>query len=404
MLARIAIILLGIFVVMSGYGVLLPVLPYYTERLALKSGIVTDDAINYHIGILTSIYPFFQLLFAVVWGRLSDRFGRKTLIIIGLFGFALMQIMTGLANSLFMLYLARILGGIFSSSVVPVSNAYLSDLTNSQERRKVLAWSGVAVSAGVIAGPMIGGFLAQTNLHFNTTFGHLLLDRFSVPFLAIALLGIINLLIVIKWLKNPRKQITDTVQEKLKITGILANTVFLRLLLLSLVLQLAVTLFETVFSVYAKDILVFDPAQVGLGFMLCGLIMAVLQPLFAGFNEKTISIKSQLTIGFIVAALAMGMFTLSKFDIYVFSMIAIFAAGGAMITPNLIASISLINERHIGVYISTQTSVNSIGQVLGPLLGMWFYSLNSSVPYVFIAIALILVTVLTLPWLKLNRT
>lgn len=73
MLGRIAIILLSIFVVMSGYGVLLPVLPYYTERLALKSGVVADEDINYHIGILTSIYPFFQLLFAVVWGKLSDR-------------------------------------------------------------------------------------------------------------------------------------------------------------------------------------------------------------------------------------------------------------------------------------------------------------------------------------------
>lgn len=66
MLGRITIVLLSIFVVMSGYGVLLPILPYYTERLALQSGVVADEDINYHIGILTSIYPFFQLLFAVI--------------------------------------------------------------------------------------------------------------------------------------------------------------------------------------------------------------------------------------------------------------------------------------------------------------------------------------------------
>lgn len=167
MLSRIVIILLSIFVVMSGYGVLLPILPYYTERLALKAGIASED-INYHIGILTSIYPFFQLLFAIVWGKLSDQLGRKALIVMGLIGFAIMQVMTGLATSLSMLYVARILGGIFSSSVIPVSNAYLSDITSRQQRRKVLAWSGVAVSTGVIAGPMIGGYLAQTNLHLNT--------------------------------------------------------------------------------------------------------------------------------------------------------------------------------------------------------------------------------------------
>lgn len=403
MLSGMAIILLSIFVVMSGYGVLLPVLPYYTERLALKSGVVADEDINYHIGVLTSIYPFFQLLFAVVWGKLSDRFGRKALIIMGLFGFALMQIMTGLASSLFMLYLARILGGIFSSSVIPVSNAYLSDLTSSKQRRKILAWSGVAVSAGVIAGPMIGGYLAQTNLHLNTVMGHFLLDKFSIPFLAIALLGIVALVVVMLWLKNPKKQNPNKVQENLKMVGMLANPVFLRLLLLSLMLQLAITLFETVFSVYAKDVLVFDTAQVGLGFMLCGLIMAVLQPFFASFDENILPMKMQLIVGFLLAAASMGVFTLMTSDLYVFAMIIIFAAGGAMVTPNLIASVSFIDENNTGAYLSTQTSINSIGQVLGPLLGMWFYSLGTSWPFLIIGITLLLVTLLTMPSIKFNK-
>jgi DHA1 family multidrug resistance protein-like MFS transporter len=403
MLGRIAIILLSIFVVMSGYGVLLPVLPYYTERLALKSGVVADEDINYHIGILTSIYPFFQLLFAVVWGKLSDRLGRKALITMGLSGFVIMQVLTGLSTSLAMLYVARILGGIFSSSVIPVSNAYLSDLTNSKQRRKILAWSGVAVSAGVIAGPMIGGYLAQTNLHFNTRIGHLLLDGFTVPFLAIALLGIVAVVVVVLWLKKPKKQHTNNQQGKLKMTVMLANPVFLRLLLLSLVIQLAVTLFETVFSVYAKDILVFDTAQVGLGFMLCGLIMAVLQPVFAGFDENFLPMRLQLITGFLLAAASMGVFTLMTTDFYVYSMIIIFATGGALVTPNLIASISFIDENNTGAYLSTQTSVISIGQVIGPLLGMWIYSLGSSWPFLMIGTILLLVTLLTIPGLKFSK-
>lgn len=404
MLGRVTIILLSIFVVMSGYGVLLPVLPYYTERLALKSGVLADEEINYHIGILTSIYPFFQLIFAVVWGKLSDRFGRKTLIIMGLIGFSLMQIMTGLANSLLILYLARILGGIFSSSVIPVCNAYLSDLTNSKQRRKMLAWSGVAVSSGVIAGPMIGGYLAQTNVHFNTAIGHFLLDRFSIPFLVIALFGIVVLVVVMLRLKNPKKQYTNNQQRKLKLTGVLSNPIFLRLLLLSLVIQLAATLFETVFSVYAKDILVFDTAQVGLGFMLCGLIMAVLQPLFASFDENILPMRWQLIIGFLLAAFSMGIFTLITADLYVFTMIIIFATGGAMVTPNLITSISFIDENNTGTYLSIQTSANSIGQVLGPLLGIWIYSFGSSWPFLIIGITLLLVIMLTMPGLKFSKS
>ncbi|NNE76234.1 MAG: MFS transporter, partial [Pricia sp.] len=127
-LGRIFLILLSLFVVMLGYGILLPMLPYYTERLALKDNL-DADRINFHIGMLTSIYPLFQLIFIIIWGRLSDKYGRKPIMLVGLIGFITMNLLTGLATSLMMLYVARILGGIFTSSVIPVSNAYLSDIT-----------------------------------------------------------------------------------------------------------------------------------------------------------------------------------------------------------------------------------------------------------------------------------
>lgn len=167
-------------------------------------------------------------------------------------------------------------------------------------------------------------------------------------------------------------------------------------------LQLAITLFETVFSVYAKDILDFDTAQVDLGFMLCGLIMAVLQPLFASFDENILSMRWQLTTGFLLASVSMGIFTLMTPEFYVFTMIVIFAIGGAMVTPNLITSVSFIDENNSGIYLSTQTSTNSIGQVLGPLLGMWLYSFGGSWPFLIIGIILILITIFN-TGLKSNR-
>jgi len=102
---RIAI-LFSLFVVMTGYGVLLPVLPFYVERLSLKSGI-DQKTLNFHVGALTSVYSLFQLVFAVVWGKLSDRFGRRRFIAMGLIGFILMEILTGLSTSLTMFYVAR---------------------------------------------------------------------------------------------------------------------------------------------------------------------------------------------------------------------------------------------------------------------------------------------------------
>ena len=378
-LNRIFLILLSLFVVMLGYGILLPTLPYYTERLALKDNLDTD-LINFHIGLLTSIYPFFQLLFVVVWGKLSDRYGRKPIIICGLIGFVIMQLLTGLATSLTMLYIARIFGGIFTSSVIPVSNAYLSDITSEKRRTKIMAWSGVAISSGVIFGPVIGGFLSQTDIHIKYTIGLLHLDRFSVPFLFAALLGLIVLLVVMKWLKNTARVHKFTTRKvSLRFTF---TKYFIVLLVLSFVFQFVVTLFETVFSIYGKDELGFNSNQVGIGFMLCGSIMAVLQPVFATYGEKFLSTKKQIALGLLISGLSLIAFPFFNNEFLVYGLIVVFAAGGAMVTPNLLSAVSLISKKNTGRNISIQSSTNSIGQILGPVLGTWLIAGGFYYPFI----------------------
>ena len=378
-LNRISLILLSLFVVMLGYGILLSTLPYYTERLALGDNLDTDS-INFHIGFLTSIYPLFQLLFVVLWGRLSDKYGRKPIIICGLIGFVIMQLLTGLATSLTMLYVARIFGGIFTSSVIPVSNAYLSDITSEKRRTKIMAWSGVAISSGVIFGPVIGGLLSQTDLHLQYSFGLLHLDRFSTPFLFAALLGLIVLFIVMKWLKNTTRVHKFTTQKvRLRFTF---TKYFAVLLVLSFVIQFVVTLFETVFSIYGKDELGFNSNQIGIGFMLCGSIMAVLQPVFATYGEKFLSTKKQIALGLFISGLSLIVFPFFKNEYLVYVLIVVFAAGGAMVTPNLLSAVSLISKQNTGRNISIQSSTNSVGQILGPVLGTWLLSGGFYYPFI----------------------
>ena len=400
-LNRISLILLSLFVVMLGYGILLPTLPYYTERLALKDNLDTD-LINFHIGLLTSIYPLFQLIFVIVWGKLSDRYGRKPVIIIGLIGFVIMQLLTGLATSLTMLYIARIFGGVFTSSVIPVSNAYLSDITSEKRRTKIMAWSGVAISSGVIFGPVIGGFLSQSDLHFEYAIGQLHLGRFSTPFLFAALLGSIVLVIVVKWLKNSVRIHKFTTQ---KFTFRFSfSQYFLVLLALSFVIQFVVTLFETVFSIYGKDELGFNSNQVGIGFMLCGTIMAVLQPVFASYGEKILSTKKQIGFGLFISGISLIAFPFFKNEFVVYGLIVVFAAGGAMVTPNLLSAVSLLSKTNTGRNISIQSSTNSIGQILGPILGTWLVTGGFYYPFI-IAGAVILISIgFVLPSMKSKDT
>jgi DHA1 family multidrug resistance protein-like MFS transporter len=386
-LNRIFLILLSLFVVMLGYGILLPTLPYYTERLAIKGNLDTD-LINFHIGLLTSIYPFFQLLFVVVWGKLSDKYGRKPIIICGLIGFVIMQLLTGLATSLTMLYVARIFGGIFTSAVIPVSNAYLSDITSEKRRTKIMAWSGVAISSGVIFGPVIGGFLSQTDIHIKYSIGLLHLDRFSVPFLFVALLGLIVLFVVMKWLKNTARVHRLTTQKvSLRFTF---TKYFIVLLILSFVAQFVVTLFETVFSIYGKDELGFNSKQLGLGFMLCGSVMTVLQPVFASYGEKFLSPKKQIAIGFLIAGVSLIAFPFFTSEFLVYGLIIMFAAGGALVTPNLLSAVSLTSKENTGRNISIQSATGSVGQILGPVVGTWLIADSFYYPFIIAGLIVII--------------
>ena len=201
-----------------------------------------------------------------------------------------------------------------------------------------MAWSGVAISSGVIFGPVIGGFLSQTDLHLKYTIGLLHLDRFSVPFLFAALLGFIVLFVVAKWLKNIPRVHTFTIQKvSLRFTF---TKYFAVLLVLSFVIQFVVTLFETVFSIYGKDELGFNSNQIGIGFMLCGSIMAVLQPVFATYGENILSTKKQISLGLLISGLSLIAFPFFKNEFLIYGLIIVFAAGGAMVTPNLLSAIS----------------------------------------------------------------
>ena len=363
-------ILFSLFVIMTGYGVLLPVLPFYVERLSLGSA--TDQkTINFHVGALTAIYPFFQLIFAVVWGKLSDRFGRRLFIAMGLLGFILMQLVIGLSTSITMFYFARIIGGIFTSAVIPISNAYLSDITSKEKRSKIMAWSGAAISTGLIAGPVIGGLLAKTDFHISLSIGALHMDKFSVPFFALIVPGIVALLMVLKKLKKSNNK-RETVLTPVTISIDPPNSHSLvGLLLLSFIFQFSVASFETVFSLYAKNELLMNAYQIGTGFMLCGMFMAIFQPVFTADKSTLISQKGKLITGFGMAGIALLTMPFINGFIYVYLLIIFFAVGGALIAPQLTAMVSLHDDNNIAKNLSFQTSANSVGQIVGPLIGTW---------------------------------
>ncbi|HEY5931296.1 MAG TPA: MFS transporter, partial [Nitrospira sp.] len=121
-------LLMALFVVMIGFGVTLPVLPFFTERLVRADG-ESRDSIAFHVGMLTAIYALMQFVMAPVWGRWSDTIGRRRLMLTGIAGAMASQFLFAVSTSLWLLYLARTAGGILSSALFPAAAAYIADVT-----------------------------------------------------------------------------------------------------------------------------------------------------------------------------------------------------------------------------------------------------------------------------------
>lgn len=378
---RLVMVFITLFTVALGFGVILPVLPFYTERLALSGG-TSPDSITFHIGFLTSTYPFFQMFFAPLWGKWSDKLGRMPLIVAGLLGFVLMQFLIGISTTLWMLYLARIIGGIFTSAIIPVGLAMVADLTSKENRALGIALAGSSYSIGVVAGPFIGGLLSQTDLHLYFEFGHFLINDYSVPFFFLAIVALALLPFAIKWLKDaaaiPEKQPVNT--KPLKWQQVVRG--LFPFLLLSFIYQVALTLFESVFSIYSKNELQYDAITIGYGFMVCALVMGLLQPILVSRKiKKMIPGHYQIVSGYGVLGISILLLLTADQLFFVLLLIGLLAVGGAFITPNITSLISLKGGQVAGEALGIQRSTDSLGQVIGPIMGSWLLTVNHSLPY-----------------------
>src|SRR3972149_1914504 len=142
---------LTIFVNIIGFGMVFPLLPFYARHF---------QASEFTVGLLAGSFAIAQFILSPIWGRLSDRYGRKPIIAIALLGLSFSFLLFGLANSLTWLFVGRVLQGVFSGAALPVAQAYVSDVTSKEERIKGMGNLGASLSAGFIFGPGIGGTLS----------------------------------------------------------------------------------------------------------------------------------------------------------------------------------------------------------------------------------------------------
>jgi len=256
------------FIVMVGFGIIMPILPFYAENMGATAT---------HLGLLFALYSILQFVLAPYWGRLSDRIGRRPVILIGLVGFALSFILFGLANRLWELFAARALGGALSSAVLPTTMAYVADVTNEEQRGGGMGLMGASMGMGMIFGPAIGGYAGAVSM--------------SLPFfvaaaiaLAIALVGFFLLEESLTEEDKARARAQTTAGQPGQWAAVwealLSPIGFI--LLLGFLVSFAAANIEGTFALFAERSLGFGASEMGTVFVGLGIVMVVTQGLLVG--------------------------------------------------------------------------------------------------------------------------
>jgi MFS family permease len=367
--AATAALLLAVFAVSVAYGVALPVLPFLLERV-LGTG---ATAIAWHTGLLTGAYTLALFFFAPAWGRLSDRWERRPVILVGLIGFGASLALFAFVENLVPLYLGRFLSGAFAAGVVPVALALIGDRAPSEDwRARRFAWINIVGVGGFLVGPTLGGaiaWLANRGLLVSTA-----VPLSALPFLASAVAAFIAAAAVhvcIPARSGRDKPATGGGSADPKLAPVIR-----RLLLIAAVVAAAVGAFEVGLAIRAKELLGMSAAQIGLMFTECSLVMVAAQaivfsPLVPAEMTRWLVIPALLVLGFALVAVPWATDTLS-----IFVVVGAVAASAGILSPIVMFWASFMAGELQGAELGRQTAAASLGQAVGSALGGLLFGLG----------------------------
>ncbi len=348
------VIFLIAFLNLIGFGMIIPLLPYYAKTFAAS----TVD-----VGLLVSSYAIAQFIGAPIWGRISDRYGRRMPLLISHLGAIISYIIFGLANTLWLLFASRIFGGVMNGNI-SVAQAYISDITGPRDRAKGLGIIGAAFGLGFVFGPVLGGILSQWG--------------YDIPAYAAALLNFINLFAIYYLLPESlilkKKQPTDIKILRLfdvkALQAALIRPLVGPLLSIRFFFSLAFSTFTTVFAIYAEDALHLTAQVTSYILAYVGLIIIFVQGVLIGkltrrFTEGALIFHS---IWLMVLGLALWA-VVNDVTMLMITMIPLAVASGIFNTViNSTLSKAVVAEEMGGI-LGLSASLDSFTRIIAPTAG-----------------------------------
>jgi MFS family permease len=358
-----AALMLAVFTVSVGYGVVLPLLPYLIERLLGESGKAAQVARA--TGLLTGIYSLALFLFAPVWGRVSDRLGRRGVLLIGLVGFGATMLISSFVGSLTAVYAERFLSGMFSAAVTPVAAAAIADFaTTEQERARRLAFVSMAGGAGFLLGPMFGVFISRFAAEFFTIKA---VGSIAIPLAATALLAFLVGLAVAFAIPGGQGRDRSRKASSAPVAG--TTWVVPKLLVLTFIVSAGIGVFEVGLALRGKQELGLTPYQIGLMFSECSLVMFVVQAIV--FSPWVRPDTTRWIIAPALAVLAAALFLVPRASDFTLMLAVVggVAASAGILSPILTYWISSKAGSAQGWELGKQTAAASLGITVGSVAG-----------------------------------
>jgi MFS family permease len=364
------VLFITIFIDMLGFGIIIPILPIFSKELG---------AADYQVGLIAMIFPIMNFLFAPLWGTLSDRHGRRPIMLISIFITSIAYFVFSQVTVLWILFFSRLLSGVGSANI-SVAQAYITDVTSPAERTKSLGFLGAAFGIGFIMGPPLGGWLKSISTSGTVDW---------VGYVACGMC-VVNLVMAYFLLPESLKEKKINVPFNFKVvTGIiteLKKTMVGQLLWINFIFITAFMLMQISCSLMWKEITLLDEKQIGYVFAFIGVATAVVQGLLVGRMVKAFGETKMLTYGIIFMAVGLAILPLTGKTLFVpvqFIGLALIALANGCLTPSITSLLSkFANQNEVGHVLGVSQSFGSVARAVGMGLSGFLYSVQFAVPFV----------------------
>ena len=385
----IAVVIFCEFLICLGMSLIFPVMPFIKNEYHFSA---------FDMGVMSSLFAFVQFIASPIVGRISDKTGRKPMLVWGLLVFSIAEFVFALSQRLWLFDLSRAVDGLSAAMFVPTSMALAADLTSVKDRAKIIGWLSAAFSGGLILGPGLGGILANISYKF--------------PFWVAGILGIISTVVAVILLpkdsderfksstKNPEDALLEGGWAQVKS---LLTPVMTMLFLMIFIMAFGLAGFESIYSLYVNEVHHFDLQSIALVLTLNGIISLILQVFL--FDRMVQWWGEVRVIRYCFFASAIG----TAFVIYdhshwqlIVATLVVFEAFD-MLRPAITTLLTKMSKNNQGLLNGVNMSLTSVGNIIGPLISGALLDINYQYPYWIVIVFLAISFIITVGLEHLNR-